>query len=66
MSEAEFETHSKISIAYNGSHVAKAEDFKLCSIVAVSEEENLDLAFIQLDEGETPEGKYVFSLKKRG
>ena len=63
MSEAEFETHSKISIAYNGSHVAKAEDFKSCSIVAVSEEENLDLAIIQLDEGETPEGKYVFSLK---
>jgi len=63
MNDADFNTHSKVSVAYNDTHVTKFEDFKPCSVVTVSEEENVDLAIIQLDDGETPEGRYVFHLR---
>lgn len=64
MSEAELHTHSKIGIAYNDTHVVKLEDFKPCSVVAVSEDADVDLAMIQLDDEETPEGRYIFKLRE--
>ncbi len=63
MNEADFKTHSKIGIAYNDTHVVKPEDFKPCSVVAVSEEDDVDLAMIQLDDEETPKGRYIFKLR---
>ena len=63
MNDAEFKTHCTIGIAYNDTHVTKYEDFKPCSVISVSEEENVDLATIQLDDNETPEGTYVFHLR---
>lgn len=63
MNDAEFNTHSKISIAYNDTHVTKYEDFKPCTVISVSEEEDVDLAIIQLDDCETPEGRYIFQLR---
>ena len=63
MNDAEFKTHSQLGIAYNNSHVTKYTDFKACSVVSVSEEEDVDLATIQLDDMETPEGTYIFHLR---
>ena len=63
MTDAEFKTHSQLGIAYNNSHVTKYTDFKPCSVVSVSEEEDVDLATIQLDDMQTPEGTYIFHLR---
>ncbi len=64
MNDAEFNTHSKVSISYNDTHVTKFEDFKPCSVVSVSDEESVDLATIQLDDPEDmPENTYVFHLR---
>lgn len=63
MNEAEFNTHSKVSIAYNDTHIVKFEDFKPCTVIAVSNDEAVDLATIQLDDCVTPEGRYVFKLR---
>ena len=64
MNEAEFNTHSKVSVAFNDTHVTKFEDFKPSSVVSVSEEESVDLATIQLDDiDDKPENTYVFHLR---
>lgn len=60
--DIEITTHTDLYIVYNNSHVVKLEDLKPCVTVAVSEEENIDLAIIQLKNNETPEGVYIFSL----
>ena len=60
--DIEITTHADLYIVYNNSHVVKFEDLKPCVTVAVSEEENIDLAIIQLKDNETPEGVYIFSL----
>jgi len=65
MNDAEFNTHSKVSVAFNDTHVTKFEDFKSCSVVSVSDEESVDLATIQLDDIENmPENTYVFQLRE--
>ena len=53
--------HSKLSIAYNDSYVSGPADFKPCTIVRESDDENVDLALIRLSDGATPEGAAVFS-----
>ena len=64
MNDAEFNTHSKVSVAFNDTHVTRFEDFKPCSVVSVSEEESVDLATIQLDDIEDmPENTFVFQLR---
>ena len=63
-SEGEFKVHPYISIAYNGSHVIKEKDFNPCSVVAVSEDQDVDLAIIQLDSCKTPENTYIFKLRE--
>lgn len=55
-------THANLFIVYNNSHVVKEGDLKPCVTMAVSEDENVDLAIIQLKDGETPEDSYIFSL----
>jgi hypothetical protein len=60
--DIEITTHADLYIVYNNSHVVKAEDLKPCVTVAVSEEDIIDLAIIQLKDNETPEGVYIFSL----
>jgi len=63
MNEAEVTTHTKLFIVYNGSHITKLEDLTPCNTIAVSEEENVDLALIQLEDEQTPEGTYIFKLR---
>ena len=62
MNDADIETHTRLNIIYNDSHVVKAEDLKPCITVAVSEEEDVDLAIIQLEDATTPTESHVFSL----
>ena len=64
MNDIDIITHTKLFVVYNGSHITKADDLNECETVAVSEDESVDLALIQLKDEETPEGKYVFSLSK--
>ena len=63
MNDAEFNTYSKVSIAYNDMHVIKFEDFKPCTVISVSDDEAVDLATIQLDDCTTPEDCYIFQLR---
>lgn len=64
MNDADIVTHTRLFVVYNGSHITKADDLNECETVAVSEDESVDLALIQLKDEETPEGKYVFNLSK--
>lgn len=65
MNEVEVTTHTEIYVAFNDSHIVKLEDLTKCDIIAVSEDEKVDLAMIQLKDGETPEGSYIFKLKDK-
>lgn len=55
----------QMGIAYDGSHVNAVADFLVknpCAVVRVSEEDDTDLALLQLRSGKTPDEAYVFSL----
>ncbi|MBQ2493463.1 MAG: trypsin-like peptidase domain-containing protein, partial [Bacteroidales bacterium] len=52
--------HSKLGIAYNDSYVSGPADFKPCTIIRESEDENVDLALIRLADGTTPDNAAVF------
>ena len=57
---------SKIGIAYNNAHVDNPEDFvrdNPCEVVRVSDDEEVDLATIQLRTRETPHQKYIFQFR---
>ncbi len=59
---------SEIGIAYNDTHVTKYEDFldkNPCVVTKVSEDEDVDLALIQLKNKTTPADKYIFMIKGR-
>ena len=64
MNEADITTHTDIYVVYNGSHITNKDDLHECNTVAISEEESVDLALIQLADEETPEGKYIFHLRE--
>jgi len=64
MNDADIATHTNLFVVYNGSHITKAEDLIPCETVAVSEDEGVDLALIQLKDEETPEGKYIFTMSE--
>jgi len=64
MNEASINTHTQLAIVYNGSHITKEEDLVECITVAVSDDEDVDLALIQLKKKEMPEGTYVFHLRE--
>lgn len=54
--------HSQFGIAYDGSNVNSWNDFmnNPCTMLKVSQDENSDLALLQLKSKVTPKGKYVF------
>lgn len=59
---------NEIGIAYNDTYVTKIEDFldnNPCVVSKVSDDENVDLALIQLKNKTTPNGKYIFKIKGR-
>lgn len=64
MNDADVTTHTSIAIVYNGSHITSGDDLNACSTIAVSEEESVDLALIQLDDETTPDDAYVFQLRQ--
>jgi S1-C subfamily serine protease len=60
MSEVTIESTCSVSVAFNDSFVTNASDFKNCAVTKVSDDENADLAIIQLTDKTTPEDRYVF------
>jgi S1-C subfamily serine protease len=64
MNDADVTTHTHIAIVYNGSHITSADDLVSCTAIAISEDPEVDLAIIQLDEGVTPDDAYIFQLRE--
>lgn len=62
VSKIKMETVCKVSIAYNNSVVKKLADFAECTVNAVSDKENVDLALLQLKSRKTPDDTYVFGI----
>lgn len=62
LSDLKVETVCDISIAYNNTFVTKVTDLTPCVVTAVSEDEDVDLAMLQLKNKKTPEDKYVFDV----
>ena len=59
---------SQIGIAYNNTYVTGEDDFlsnNPCVVTKISNDEDVDLALIQLKNKNTPAGKYVFKIKGR-
>lgn len=54
--------HTDLGIAYNDSHVTNISDFLSC--VTVVEDEEHDLALVQLKDKSTPDKKHVFKIPK--
>ena len=62
-------TVSEVGIAYNDTYVTTAEDFtekNPCVVVRTSDNEDVDLALIQLKNKKTPEDAYIFKMKGDG
>lgn len=56
-----------LGIAYDNTFVSTDKDFlekNSCTEIKVSEKENVDLALIQLNTKQTPQGHYAFSFKE--
>lgn len=64
VSDVNIKTHSKLSVAYNGSYVTGPEDFKPCVIIKESSKEDVDLALIRLKDKKTPSDAYIFAPPK--
>lgn len=56
---------SELGIAYNNTYVTKADDFKPCVLVRCSDDEDTDLALIQLKDKTTPEKCHIFALPEK-
>ena len=56
--------HSQFGIAYDGDNVNSWDDFmkRPCSLLRVSEDAHSDLALLQLNSKQTPDGHYVFTV----
>lgn len=65
LSSAEYEAsrHCNIGIALNNTHVNSTSDFKEC--VTIANDQEHDLALIQLKDKETPKKCHVFEIKKK-
>ena len=64
LDELEISVVCEIGIAYNGTHVDSESDVlgkNPCSVVKVSDKENVDLALLQLKNRKTPDDCYVFN-----
>lgn len=53
-----------VSLSYNGVHLNDYRDMKPCTVYKVSEDTNVDLAIIQLNDKKTPEDINVIDLNK--
>ena len=60
IAQAQLKLHNKIDIAYNDSYIKSEADFHSCNLVGSDEKH--DLALIQLADGKTPQGRYVFPV----
>lgn len=57
--------HLSISIAYNNTFINNEKDFLPCSIVEISDKEEVDLAIIRLNDKKTPRDAYVFDVPEK-
>lgn len=57
--------HLSVSIAYNNTFINNEKDFLPCSIVDISDKEEVDLAIIRLNDKKTPKDAYVFNVPKK-
>lgn len=65
LNQIKVEPVCQLGIAYDGSHVNSVADFIVknpCAVVRVSEDDDTDLALLQLRSGKTPDGAYVFCM----
>lgn len=53
-----------VSLSYNGVHLNDYRDMKPCTVYKVSEDSNVDLAIIQLNDKKTPEDINIIDLNK--
>lgn len=60
--DADFEYHSTLKVAYNGTFVKSVDDMYPCTLRDTA---NQDLAIIQLNSKQTPPDKYVFSVPEK-
>ena len=60
IAQAQLKLHNKIDIAYNDSYIKSEADFHSCNLVGSDEKH--DLALIQLADGKTPQGRYIFPV----
>lgn len=63
VSEADLHYYNDVRIAYNNTFVNTMDELKPCTIRKKSDTD--DLAIIQLNSKQTPEGRYVFKLTPR-
>lgn len=63
VSEIDLKYHNDVRIAYNNTFVNTMDELKPCTIRKKSDTD--DLAIIQLNSKQTPEGRYVFKLTPR-
>lgn len=61
-SDSEIKYHNEVSIAYNNTFVTSARDFIPC--VVIKNDQEHDLAIIQLKDKKTPSEKYVFPIEE--
>lgn len=64
MNEADIKTHTDLYVLYNGEHFIKLDDLHPCNLLAYSNEDDVDLAIIQLEDATTPEDAYIFQLRE--
>ncbi len=62
-SAATLRSHSKVGIAYNDTFVSSSADFIPCTVTKISNDEDVDLALLQLKSKKTPEAAYVFDVR---
>lgn len=61
-SESEIKYHNQVSIAFNNTFVTNTSDFISC--VVTKQDQEHDLAIIQLKDKKTPADKYVFQVEE--
>lgn len=60
LTDIEIQQTYSVSIAYNGTRAEADSGFYECTLIA--EDEEADLALLQLAEGKTPEGRHIFEV----
>ena len=53
-----------VSLSYNGVHLNDYRDMKPCTVYKISDDDNVDLAIIQLNDKSTPSGTNVVDVNK--